>query len=105
MTYTPKITWSYDYSPYFTREGEEIPAFEIFDADGNKLFDTNEDSPCAEQEANAALAAAAPILRAALAECLRLLADFDENDGEEGDAYRNALAALQLINPTKGTQS
>lgn len=98
-------TWSYVYSPYFTREGEEIPAFEVFDAHGDKLFDTNEDSLCAEQEANAALAAAAPALRDALADCLRLLADFDESDGEEGNAYRNALAALPLINPTKGTRS
>lgn len=33
-------------------------------------------------------------LRHALSECLRLLADYEEAEGEEGDAYRQGLAAL-----------
>lgn len=33
-------------------------------------------------------------LRSALENCARLLADFDEQEGEEGDAYREAFAAL-----------
>ena len=91
--------WSYDYSPYRSRRGEdgidsEIPAFEIFDADCNKIFDTNEDTPCELQEANARMAAAAPKLLASLVTCANLLADYDESDGPEGEAYREALAAI-----------
>jgi hypothetical protein len=91
--------WSYDYSPYRSRQGEdgidsEIPAFEIVDADYNKIFDTNEDSPCELQEANARMAATSPRLLASLVACANLLADYDESDGEEGEAYREAVAAI-----------
>lgn len=91
--------WSYDYSPYRSRQGEDridfdIPAFEIFDTDCNKVFDTNEDTPCELQEANARMGAAAPRLLASLVTCANLLADFDESDGSEGEAYREALAAI-----------
>ena len=93
--------WSYDYNPYtVTSEhhprgaGAEIPAFEIFDADCNKVFDTNEDTPCELQEANARMAASAPRLLASLITCANLLADYDESDGEEGEAYREAVAAI-----------
>jgi hypothetical protein len=73
----------------------EIPAFEIFDADGNKIFDTNEDSPQGLQEANARLAVAAPELLLSLIECARLLADYDESEGEEGTIYRRANAIIE----------
>jgi hypothetical protein len=91
--------WSYDYSPYHSRQGEdgidsEIPAFEIVDADYNTIFDTNEDSPCELQEANACVAATSPRLLASLVTCANLLADYDESDGEEGEAYREAVAAI-----------
>ena len=72
----------------------EIPAFEVFDHDGNKVFDTNEDTPCELQEANARLGSAAPRLLASLVTCANLLADYDESDGPEGDAYREAVAAI-----------
>ena len=96
--YSPS-PWSYHYSPYLSRRGEdgidsELPAFEIFDADCNKIFDTNEDTPCELQEANARLGAAAPRLLASLVNCANLLADFDEADGEEGDAYSEAVAVI-----------
>ena len=47
--YSP-APWSFEYSPYRSRRGEdgiesELPAFEVFDADCNKVFDTNEDTP------------------------------------------------------------
>lgn len=62
--------WSYEYSPYTRQRGdteaEELPAFEIFDNEGNKVFDTNEDTPSELQEANARLASAAPALLKAL---------------------------------------
>ena len=93
--------WSYEYSPYTVRSeasplgvGAEIPAYEIFDAEGNKVFDTNENTPAEFQEANARMGAAAPRLLASLITCANLLADYDESDGEEGEAYREALAAI-----------
>ena len=86
--------WSYGYNPYMVRSGAEIPAFEIFDANCDKVFDTNEDTPCELQEANARLAAAAPRLLASLAICANLLADYDESDGPKGEAYREALGAM-----------
>ena len=93
--------WNYEYNPYTVGSKNsplstdaEIPAFDVFDHDGNKVFDTNEDSPCELQEANACLGATAPRLLASLVTCANLLADYDESDGPEGDAYREALAAI-----------
>lgn len=94
--------WSHGYSPYTDRDGNDIPAYEISDAEGNKVFDTNEDSPAELQEANACLGAASPRLLAALVTCANLLADHDEAEGEEGDAYREAVAA---INEASGKRS
>jgi hypothetical protein len=84
--------WSYDYSPYRCQDGREIPAFEVYDAHGDKVFDTNEDTPCELQEQNARLVAAAPEMRQALLECIRLLANFDGED--ERSVYRQAVAAI-----------
>jgi hypothetical protein len=93
--------WSYAYSPWTVRSeydargvGTEIRAYEVFDAEGDKVLDTNENSPAALQEANACLATAAPRLLASLITCANLLADYDESDGEEGQAYREAVAAI-----------
>ena len=67
--------WTYDYNPYTAGqssisdsgdEPREIPAFEIFDAEGDKIFDTNENGPADVQEANACVAALAPQMLAAL---------------------------------------
>jgi hypothetical protein len=98
--YSP-APWSYEYNPYTVRSQStppgiesELPAFEVFDNDGNKVFDTNEDTPAELQEANARLGSAAPRLLASLVTCANLLADFDESDGEEGEAYREAVAAI-----------
>jgi hypothetical protein len=58
--------WTYGYNPYTVQSdssplgaGTEIPAYEIFDADSNKVFDTNEDAPADLQEANARRSCAA----------------------------------------------
>jgi hypothetical protein len=63
---------SYEYNPYKVQNGDaaatELPAFEVFDAEQNKIFDTNEDMPSDIQEANACIAIAAP----AMLEALRL---------------------------------
>jgi hypothetical protein len=58
------------------------------------VFDTNEDSPAGVQEENARLAAASPRLLASLITCAYLLADYDEVEGDEGDGYREAVAAI-----------
>src|SRR4051794_25516874 len=62
--------WTYDYNPYTVKRGDdaatELPAFEIFDAEQTKIFDTNEDMPSEMQEANACLATAAPVMLEAL---------------------------------------
>lgn len=91
--------WSYEYNPYCIRQEpdgieSELAAFEIFDAEGDKVFDTNEDTDAELQEANARLGSTAPRLLAALIVCADLLADYDEAEGEEGDAYREATAAI-----------
>jgi hypothetical protein len=90
--------WSYEYSPYTLQRGDaaarELPAFEILDAEQNKIFDTNEDMPSEIQEANARLASCAPELLAVLNRCAILLADYDEHDGEEGDIYRDAIVVI-----------
>ncbi len=96
-THSP-TPWSYEYSPYTLQSGDaaatELPAFEVFDAEQNKIFDTNEDMPSEIQEANARLASAAPELLAVLNRCAILLADYDELDGEEGETYRDAIAVI-----------
>jgi hypothetical protein len=102
-THHSPAPWSYGYSPYTVRTpgthgtknvGDDIPAYEIFDADGNKVFDTNEDTPAELQEANACLGSAAPRLLASLITCANLLADYEGSSGEEGQAYREALATI-----------
>ena len=68
MTTTPAhtpVSWTYQYSPYTSQHGEEIPAFEVH-GDEEKVCDTNENRPSEEQEANARLIAAAPELFDAL---------------------------------------
>ena len=103
-TFSP-APWSYMYSPYTVRDsgtdasstvGDELAAFEVFDADCNKVFDTNEDTPADLQEANARLGSTAPRLLTALIACANLLADYDESEGEEGQAYREAVAAIEF---------
>lgn len=54
--------FTYEYSPYTGQDGEEIPAFEIFNEAGEKVADTNENLPCEEQERIAMLFSASPAL-------------------------------------------
>jgi hypothetical protein len=50
--------------------------------------------------ANRRMTGADSALRHALSECIRLLSDYEDADGEEGDAYRQGLAALGLSDQT-----
>ena len=50
--------------------------------------------PWEMQEADARLASAAPELLAVLDRYAILLADYDEHDGEEGEAYRDAIDVI-----------
>ena len=93
MNHAPQ-PWTYEYNPYIAQDGSEIPAFQINDADGAKVFDTNEDASADLQEANARLGSTAPRLLASLITCANLLADHDELDGEEGVPWREAMAAI-----------
>ena len=90
--------WTYAYNPYTAQRGnaaaEELPAFEVFDAEQNKVFDTNEDMPCEVQEANARLAKAAPALLAALSFALEFL---EANDDGEEDVSSRITAAEAAI--------
>jgi hypothetical protein len=48
-----------------------------------------------ELDDSARLKASAPRLLASLLTCSNLLADYDDSDGEKGDAYREAVAAIR----------
>lgn len=87
MTYDPL---TYDYSPYQSQSGEEIPAFEIFNEAGEKVADTNEDQPAAMQEALAALFAASP-------ELLRVLEAAGRVDWVHNAAITDDMEALRRI--------
>jgi hypothetical protein len=58
--------WTFDYSPYRTNDGREIPCFEIVDCQGRRVAVTDEDTGEELQRADAALLAAAPELLEAL---------------------------------------
>ena len=58
------IQWTYEYSPFTSQNGREIPAFEIFDHHGRTILMTNEHQPIILQENAARLAAKAPELAA-----------------------------------------
>jgi hypothetical protein len=92
------IPWTYEYNPYTLQRGdaaaEELPAFEIFDAEQNKIFETNEDMPCEIQEANARLASAAPEL---LEACRLVVARWEQ--GDLAEAARSCQAAIAEATP------
>ena len=95
--------WAYEYNPYTVRltgdrdsnaAGTELPAYEVFDAEGNKVFDTDEDMPGEIQEANACLGAAAPVLLEAL-EYVRATLKLRHLDEATDDEVEEALKIAQ----------
>lgn len=87
------------WSLHFDRDGTEDIAV-ILEADGEELAYSRpfwlpeENDPVPPTLVAMQLMIAAPKLLTALIECARLLADHDECEGEEGDAYREAMAAI-----------
>lgn len=76
-----------------------VPSQPTEDGKGQRWLNLGAHKPCyevsdEEQQANASLMAASPRLLKALEVCAILLADYDEAEGEEGDAYREATAAI-----------
>lgn len=86
----PQLLLTYDYSPYQSQQGEEIPAFEICNEEGEKVADTNENQPCEYQEAIAALFAASP-------EMLRVLEAAQQIDWVHNAAITDDIEALRKI--------
>ena len=92
------------YSPYTLQtagvDDRELPAFEIFDAEGNKVFDTNEGMPAEIQEANASLATAAPALLEALLLAQRALNTAPRFREGETESYKIATRVDEAIKAT-----
>ncbi len=107
-THSP-APWQYDYNPYTLRVtgnneagtvGDQLPAFEVFDAEGNKVFDTNEDTPSEIQEANACLAAAAPTMLEALLLAQRALNTAPRFRVGDTDSYKIAARVDEAVKAT-----
>ena len=77
-----KAPWTYEYEPYTSQEGKEIPNYTIYSNEENpefsKVCDTNENAPAEIQECNAKRIVASNHLLAslqALLECAELNQD------------------------------
>jgi len=75
--------WSYEYLPYQTGDGTEIPAFRINDENGDPVCETNEHVPLKTQEATARLIAAAPELLAVCKMAWQLAYTLGDKDSQE----------------------
>ncbi|HLN26698.1 MAG TPA: hypothetical protein VK395_03080 [Gemmataceae bacterium] len=89
--------WAYDYNPYTGHDGSEIPAFQVLDAECDKVFETNEDTPAELQEANACLGAAAPELLDALTYFFTIMHDYESSieKGYVQQAMKQAKVAIE----------
>jgi hypothetical protein len=98
--YSP-TPWTYEYNPYCFHRGDaaakELPAFEVFDAEQNKIFDTNEDMPCEIQESNARLASSAPAMLEALRGAQRALNTAPRFRVGDTDSYKIAAIVDEAI--------
>lgn len=85
-----QLLLTYEYSPYTSQSGEEIPAFEIFDAEYQTVAETNENLTTEEQETLARLFAASP-------EMLRVLQAAQFKEWVHNAAITNDIEALRKI--------
>ncbi|MGA2253508.1 MAG: hypothetical protein ABSG53_02510 [Thermoguttaceae bacterium] len=87
------------WSLHFDRDGTEDIAI-ICDSDGNDLAHSRHfwlpeaGDPIPTTLASMRAMAAAPRLLASLITCANLPTDYDESDGKVGEAYREALVAI-----------
>lgn len=86
----PLFTLTYDYSPYVSQEGEEIPAFELLNEQGDTVAETNENRPSEEQEQLARMFAASP-------EMLRVLQAAQFKEWVHNAAITEDIEALRRI--------
>ena len=102
MTRNPNMYYA-PWNLWFDRDGTEDFGI-IVDCNDEPIVSSHECQTCWLPEAESdevpdlvrqlQLMVAAPRLLTALTDCMRLLADYDEHPGEEGDIYREGIAAL-----------
>ena len=85
-------------APWKSRATDWGKGHSIIDGKGCNIARINPKSPISmtEKQVNARLIAAAPELLKSLKRCALLLADFDEQDDEEGQAYREAMKIISM---------
>lgn len=66
MTHHSPTPFNIEYSPFKGQDGQEIPSYRIFDAEGGVVAETDSGKPERQQAADAQLLAAAGDLLAAL---------------------------------------
>ena len=96
--YSP-APWSYEYSPYRavrarTASNPNCPPLKSSMPTATRSSTPTRIRPANFRRQTLAWRSAAPRLLASLVTCANLLADYDESDGPEGEAYREALAAV-----------
>jgi hypothetical protein len=103
-----KAAWFYEYEPYTSQEGQEIPNYTIYSLEENPEHEvvcwTNENAPQAMQEANACLIVASNSLLEALEkllECTEL--NLDELEPETVTTIEQAYKAINMAKGKGGT--
>ena len=84
------LSLTYEYSPYTSQSGEEIPAYEIFDTEYHTIAETNENMTAEEQETLVRLFVASP-------ELLRVLKAAQFTEWVHNAAITNDIEALRKI--------
>jgi hypothetical protein len=93
-----------EYSPFENHDGNEIPSYRIFDAEGDKVAETDSDKPERVQCADASLLAASPLILAALelaVQALNWTPRFSVR-GLDIDSYQIAAICDRAIATAKG---
>lgn len=86
------IRWTYEYSPFTSQQGREIPAFEIFDHKSRTVLMTNENHSRIEQEKVAGLAIKAPALASLSERIILCWNNYNHPDlTVESNLWQNAL--------------
>ena len=81
-----------EYSAFEDQHGNEIPSYRIYDAEGDRVAETDSGKPDSQQAADAHLLAVAPDLLAALKELLETWRCNPDHYAEEIDKYGPVIA-------------